>query len=154
MIHEGTHGIQALDLLGRKVLMNEGQGMELMSARITSTIERAKDYQTLVEYARALDNALRQLRRATHCAWAGADPEAALANATPYLQAFGHVVVGWIWLDVAIAAHGGGPRADLRQGLLAACRYFVRWELPRIAAWLKVVEMRDDTCRMVEDAWF
>jgi butyryl-CoA dehydrogenase len=80
-----------------------------------------------------------------------------LANATPYLQAFGHVVVAWIWLDVACAverAHGEAPVDPAAAGRLAACRFFFRHELPRIDAWLKVVAERDDTCRTMDEAWF
>ena len=77
----------------------------------------------------------------------------ALANATPYLQAFGHVVLAWIWLDVATRVVAGTDDAAAR-GRLSACRYFFRYELPRIGAWLGVVARRDDTCRlMTEDSF-
>ncbi len=162
MIHEGTHGIQALDLLGRKVVMNGGKGLQLLAGRIHETIERALARPELAEYASALAAALKHVDGATKAAWAGAQPEEALANATPYLQAFGHMVLAWVWLDVALcaqarlAARGADAEADeaLLQGKLAACRYFFRYELPRVAAWLKVVETRDDTCRNMEEAWF
>jgi hypothetical protein len=66
-------------------------------------------------------------------------------------------VLAWVWLDVALCAWSrlasGGDEALLR-GKLAACRYFFRYELPRIDAWLKVVETRDDTCRTMADEWF
>ena len=79
-------------------------------------------------------------------------PEEALANATPYLQAFGHVVLAWTWLDVALAARRiGGPAGE---GRLAATRYFFAYELPKIDAWLAVVAAREDVCRtMSEDSF-
>ena len=82
-----------------------------------------------------------------------------MANATPYLQAFGHTVVAWMWLDVAIAAtraldSGGALGADFYRGKLQAARYFFRYELPKIGAWLDVVARRDTTCRDMADAWF
>jgi alkylation response protein AidB-like acyl-CoA dehydrogenase len=158
MIHEGTHGIQALDLLGRKVVMHGGKGLQLLAGRINSTIERAMAVPDFAAHANALAQALARLGAATRAAWATAEPQAALANATPYLQAFGHVVLAWLWLDVALcAASTATPSsldADQRQGKLAACRYFFHYELPRIGAWLQVVETRDDTCRLMQESWF
>jgi butyryl-CoA dehydrogenase len=156
MIHEGTHGIQALDLLGRKVVMDGGKGLALLANKVNATIEKALAVPSLAEHANALAGALKSLGHATRAAWATADPEEALANATPYLQAFGHVVLAWIWLDVALCARQrpGADADDLAQGTLAATRYFFRYELPRIGAWLKVVETRDDTCRSMNEAWF
>ena len=157
MIHEGTHGIQALDLLGRKVVLNGGALLALLGRRVQATIERAAALPALAEYAGALGGAWQQVVDATRDAWATADPQEALANATPYLQAFGHTVLAWIWLDVALCAQApaGATQDDaLRQGKLAACRYFFHYELPRIGAWLQPVRSRDATCRQIDEAWF
>lgn len=156
MIHEGTHGIQALDLLGRKVLMDGVAALLLLARRINATIERALAEPALAAFGNELAGVLQHLGRATKAAWATAQPEEALANATPYLQAFGHAVIAWIWLDVALAAQQRAGHMDdtLRQGKLAACRYFFRHDLPLVAAWLKVVETRDDTCRTMDEDWF
>lgn len=156
MIHEGTHGIQALDLLGRKVLIDGGAAMKLLAGRVNATIGRAMAEPALAAFGNELAGALQQLGRATKAAWATGQPEEALANATPYLQAFGHVVIAWVWLDVALCAQARAGRMDeaLRQGSLAACRYFFRHDLPLVAAWLKVVETRDDTCRTMHEDWF
>ena len=158
MIHEGTHGIQGLDLLGRKVVMLEGAGLVLVASKVNATVDRARLVPTLAEHAVALTAALQHLGAATQSAWATGKPDEALANATPYLQAFGHTVLAWIWLDVALCAHQqlGTVRADeaLLRGKLAACDYFFRYELPRIGAWLKVVETRDPTCRAMNEEWF
>ncbi|HEY9068438.1 MAG TPA: acyl-CoA dehydrogenase [Burkholderiaceae bacterium] len=159
MIHEGTHGIQALDLLGRKVVMQGGAGLALLASRVNATIERALAMPALAAHANALAAALKQLGGATKAAWATGNPDDALANATPYLQAFGHTVLAWIWLDVALCAQAdleGRPADDaaMRRGKLAACTYFFHYELPRIAAWLKVVETRDPTCRDMAEEWF
>jgi butyryl-CoA dehydrogenase len=76
-----------------------------------------------------------------------------LANAVPYLQAFGHTVIAWIWLDVAASLEGGND-TPASQGRRAACRYFFRYELPKIGAWLKVVSSRDPTCAdLAEEAF-
>jgi butyryl-CoA dehydrogenase len=153
MIHEGTHGIQALDLLGRKVLMENGQGLQRLVARMQGTIARAMQRPELAAHAQALAQALQQVGAATQAAWATGQPTEALANAVPYMQAFGHTVLAWIWLDVALAALPAAP-SPARQGRLAACRYFFHYELPKIGAWLQVVTQRDMTCaELAEDAF-
>jgi len=155
MIHEGTHGIQGLDLLGRKVVMNGGAGLKLLATRISATIERAGHAQGLAERANQLAAALQGLGAATRAAWATGVPEEALANATPYLQAFGHVVLAWLWLDVAMAAQHENALAEApRAGKLAAMHYFYAYELPKIDAWLAVVSHREAVCRTMHDAWF
>ena len=159
MIHEGTHGIQGLDLLGRKVVMQGGAGLSLLASKMGATISRAHAVPALAGHADALAAALKHLGAATNAAWSTANPDEALANATPYLQAFGHTVLAWIWLDVALCAQlklagAGVDTTALMRGKLAACTYFFHYELPRIGAWLKVVETRDATCRTMEEAWF
>ncbi|MDP3755482.1 acyl-CoA dehydrogenase [Polaromonas sp.] len=148
MIHEGTHGIQATDLLGRKVLMEGGKGLQLLSARINSTMERASQVPELAAYAKALGQALHQIGATTQAAWATGNPQDALANAVPYMQGFGHTVLAWIWLDVALAALQADATKSIAvtAGKLGAVRYFYHYELPKIDAWLQVVAARDLTC--------
>jgi butyryl-CoA dehydrogenase len=147
MIHEGTHGIQALDLLGRKVVMDGGAGLKLLAGRISATAQAAGHVPGLAEQSVALAGALQSLGAATRSAWATGVPEEALANATPYLQAFGHVVLAWLWLDVALVA---APKGTARPGQLAAMRYFYAYELPKIDAWLSVVASRQALCREMQ----
>ena len=159
MIHEGTHGIQALDLLGRKVVMNDGAGLKLLATTVERTIARAAAAPGLAGHGAALAGALEKLYAATQSAWSTGVPEDALANATPYLQAFGHVVLAWVWLDVALTAQAGavgaaGADAGFVPGKLQACHYFFAYELPKIDAWLAVVASRNATCREMQDGWF
>ena len=153
MIHEGTHGIQGMDLLGRKVVMQNGKGLMLLASRISDTIQRASAVLGLQAHAKALGEAVKNLSGTTQTAWSGSSPKEVLANATLYLQAFGHVVLSWVWLDVAITASAQASEA-LREGKLAACRYFFHYELPKIEAWLQVVRGRDQTCAQMQDGWF
>ncbi|MBS0393932.1 MAG: acyl-CoA dehydrogenase [Proteobacteria bacterium] len=157
MIHEGTHGIQAIDLLGRKVTMRDGAGLALLAARIEATASAAAATSFQREGA-ALRAALGRLVAATREAWATKVPEEALANATPYLQAFGHVVIAWIWLDVALAtlsAEKAVPAAaDFLQGKRQAMRYFFEFELGKIDPWLAVVASRNPVCREMREEWF
>jgi alkylation response protein AidB-like acyl-CoA dehydrogenase len=156
MIHEGTHGIQAADLLGRKVLMEKGRGLQLLAGRMTDTIARASKVPALAAHATALGIALQRIGSATEAAWSTGDPADALANAVPYMQAFGHTVLAWIWLDVAqraLALDGEKARA-VTAGKIGATDYFFHYELPKIGAWLQVVETRDPTCTALpEDAF-
>lgn len=148
MIHEGTHGIQAMDLLGRKVLMEGGRGLQLLGARINATVEKAAQVPELATHAHALGKALQRVGRATQAAWASGKAGEALANAVPYMQGFGHTVLAWVWLDVALAALAVDSAKSLAAtvGRLAATRYFYHYELPKIEAWLRVAETRDLTC--------
>jgi alkylation response protein AidB-like acyl-CoA dehydrogenase len=148
MIHEGTHGIQAADLLGRKVLMEQGRGLALLAGRIMATCSRARQNAELTAFASALEQALSQVDVATRAAWSTGNPSQALANAVPYLQAFGHTVLAWIWLDLAVVALREGASISIAkaQGITGAIRYFYHYELPKTGAWLAVVESRDMTC--------
>ncbi|MGN8005674.1 acyl-CoA dehydrogenase [Acidovorax sp. 22279] len=148
MIHEGTHGIQAMDLLGRKVLMEGGRGLQLLAGRINATIERAIQVPALAAHANALGKALQDVGAATKAAWATGQPADALSNAVPYMQAFGHTVLAWVWLDVALAtlAADAALAQPASVGRMGAMRFFFHYELPKIGAWLQVVSARDATC--------
>jgi alkylation response protein AidB-like acyl-CoA dehydrogenase len=163
MIHEGTHGIQGLDLLGRKVVMNGGKALALLAERISQTATRAGQVVGLAEHANALAGALQKVGATTKAAWATNVPEEALANATPYLQAFGHTVLAWVWLELALAAKAAQAQGQwdksplgpgFLQGKLATCDYFFQYELPKIDAWLGVVSRRDMTCAQAQADWF
>jgi hypothetical protein len=160
-IHEGTHGIQGLDLLGRKVVMQDGAAFQLLGKRVQATCEQAANSgdATLGEQARALGAATARLAEVTRTLWAAGDPNVTLANASVYLEAFGHVVVAWIWLEQALVAHAAmasaqGDDADFYRGKLAATAYFFRFELPRIYPQLDLLASLDRTTLDMQDAWF
>jgi hypothetical protein len=159
-IHEGTHGIQALDLLGRKVRLHSGASLRLLQKLIAETVGLARPNPELAAYGRLLDEAWARIHAVTVALYQVADPRVRLANASAYLDAFGHVVVAWIWLSQAVIAQGalsdvsGEAERAFYRGKLQACRYFFQWELPRIGAWLKVLDPVDTTCLDMADAWF
>ena len=97
-----------------------------------------------------------RLLKTTTSLQAIADATLRLANASCYLDAFGHVVVAWLWLDQAVSAArvAAGPDVAFYRGKLAACRYFYRWELPRIDRWLGLLEPVDRTALDFADDWF
>jgi butyryl-CoA dehydrogenase len=155
MIHEGTHGIQGLDLLGRKVLMNQGASLKLLISRVHATAEQATQIASLKSHAEALQQAWEDISSAAQAAWATGKPEEALANATAYMQGFGHGVLAWMWLEMAIAAERSSHLpVDFRTGKRAACDYFFNYELPKASAWLSVAANRDMTCARASAAIF
>ena len=139
-IHEGTTGIQGMDLLGRKVIMQNGRAFQLFISEMQETITAAAEYKALDKYTAALNQALTKLQEVTHHLTAIArqqGPEAFLADATLYLEFFSHVTVGWQWLLQGIAvqkALDGGPTkkdVDFYQGKMFTLRYFFAYELPK-----------------------
>jgi butyryl-CoA dehydrogenase len=159
-IHEGAYAIQAIDLLGRKVRMEDGAAYALLHSRIDAALGAAADLDGLIEEVVVLRAALAALDDATATVLACQDIELALANATLYLEAFGHVVIGWIWLRQAMAAHrglaavNGATERAFYEGKLSACRYFFRYELPNVHAKLALVRGLDSTCRSMTDIQF
>ncbi|OJF09755.1 acyl-CoA dehydrogenase [Couchioplanes caeruleus] len=146
-IHEGTDGIQALDLLGRKVTMDGGAGLSLLLRTMGETTSRAP--RELSGMARALDAARGRLAEVTRTLWASGDPRTALANATAYLDAAGHIVVAWMWLEQAIAAHG--KRGAFYDGKRLAATYFFDHELPRTGPWLDLLARGDTLLADLDD---
>jgi butyryl-CoA dehydrogenase len=162
-IHEGTNGIQALDLLGRKLLGDQGRALGLLAARIQASLAACADDAELAPLAAELGAWLPRIGDAVARAGALAktDPELAFGNAYALLDAFGHVVVGWQWLEQARVAGAllagpdrGGPRADFLRGKRQAARWFITWALPTKRAPLALFAAGDATCRDATDAMF
>jgi alkylation response protein AidB-like acyl-CoA dehydrogenase len=152
-IHEGTHGIQALDLLGRKVVIDGGAGLQLLAQTISATITSASHAgQAAAGYADELELALDRLVAVTQRLWKGGDPALALANASIYLEAAGHIVVAWIWLEQLLAADD--LPGDFYDGKRAAAQFFFRFELPTVHAKLDLLSSLDRTTLDVDPAVF
>ncbi|MDB5673952.1 MAG: acyl-CoA dehydrogenase [Sphingomonas bacterium] len=143
-IHEGTTGIQAIDLVGRKILRDSGMGLAELQRRIAATAEGAAAIPALAPLAAALTEAWRTIDTAI-VALRDAPGTGAFDNATAFLRAFGHGVLGWIWLDIAVSAERHDSLdGHFRAGKLHACRYFFENELPRVTTWLEPVAHRSD----------
>ena len=172
-IHEGTHGIQGLDLLGRKVTMQGGAALAALAARVHATIDAAASAASTPTRSQAarLETQWKRLEEVTAVLHAAGDTNRTLANATVYLEAFGHVVVAWIWLEQALVAgralgaDDGRDEAGLSidtdrdaasfyRGKLAACRFFFAYELPKVGPMLDLLATLDDTTLTMQDAWF
>jgi len=157
-IHEGTNGIQALDLVGRKLTAHQGKAMALLAARIGATVAQAgaADDADSPEQASRLAEALARLLEVNASLAGEPDGERRLANAQSYLLAFGHIVVAWIWLQQALAARGLRAEVDrdFAAGKRSACRYFFRCELTKVGRWLDLVADGEDSALRMQDAWF
>jgi alkylation response protein AidB-like acyl-CoA dehydrogenase len=145
-IHEGTTGIQGLDLLGRKLRVNGGAGLRLFLDAIDRDLAAAREVATLREETAALTSACEVLARVTRTlldAQATVGAERALAESTTFLDAFGTIAVAWRWLAQARAA-AAAPPDDFFAGKLAACRYFFRHELTPAVETLQRLAALDD----------
>ena len=152
-IHEGTHGIQALDLLGRKILGGGGVALMALAGRIEQTVARAGELGgEPAAYADALKASVDRLGEVTMGLAGLGDPDRMLANATVYLEAAGHVVIAWMWLEQLVAV--GERTGDFYDGKRAAARYFFRWELPKVAAQLDLLASGDTTTLEMREDWF
>ncbi|WP_050928964.1 acyl-CoA dehydrogenase [Aestuariivita boseongensis] len=154
-IHEGTHGIQGMDLLGRKVVMGGGAAFKGLMSTIRADIAAAADS----EFAQPLSDALDRMEPVTlHLAGElMKDPTRGLANATLYLDCMGHVVMAWMWLRLTEAAKRvasrDGDTAFLR-GKHQAARYFYARELVRTEGWAKTLSANDQTAFDMAADWF
>jgi alkylation response protein AidB-like acyl-CoA dehydrogenase len=140
-IHEGTDGIQGLDLLGRKVVMRDGAGLRLLLSRIREDAASSP----------AVLDACDRLEAVTARLWESGSPTVALANSTAYLEAAGHLVIAWMWISQlsAVPADSDDP---FYAGKRLAARYFLTHELPRIGPLLDLLESRDTLFAELDEA--
>ncbi|WP_122687937.1 acyl-CoA dehydrogenase [Pseudomonas viridiflava] len=161
-IHEGTHGIQSLDLLGRKLAQNGGAGLKQLVRLIADTAQRASTHSQLDHLRQPLEQLVTALQSVTVgllTDLAQGKVNVALANSALYLKAFGHTVIGWRWLEQAIRAEEGLSRGnaadvDFYKGKLQAARYFLTWEVPACHHELAILQARDDVCLSMQNEWF
>ncbi|MEO8005158.1 MAG: acyl-CoA dehydrogenase [Betaproteobacteria bacterium] len=163
-IHEGTNGIQALDLLGRKAGMQGGAALKALALQIETTIQQSvgQSSEELQRCGAQLDEALDLLLAVTQkllATMGRGETDLGLANASVYLDLAGHTVVGWMWLRQALIAARKIDGAhvtdgDYYRGKLQACAWFFRWELSKTAQWAALLDSLDPTCLEMRDAWF
>jgi hypothetical protein len=107
----------------------------------------------LASWAHALASATRRIEHTSGLLWKDGDPAGALPNATTYLEAAGHVVLAWIWLQLALAAHG--KAGDFYDGKRLAARYFFfHYELPKTTAQFDLLDSGDRTTTDLDENWF
>ena len=162
-IHEGTTGIQSMDLLGRKVPMNNFAGYTACLSAMQKDIEAAGALPELAEQCGALSKAIATLDSTTKTvlgATQNMNADAVFSNSVKYLDMFGHVVIAWMWLKqgiVAATALQGQPHATdeaFYRGKLQAMRFFFNSELPEIYHWATLVSSLDTTNYDMQTDWF
>jgi alkylation response protein AidB-like acyl-CoA dehydrogenase len=152
-IHEGTHGVQGLDLLGRKVVMADGAALNLLIETMLLTVGRALNAGgESAEMGQLLRSATERIASTTTALWSSGVAQDALAHASLYLEAVGHVVVAWLWLEQALAAQE--KAGDFYEGKRQAARYFYRHELPRTGAQFDLLSSGDRTTLDMDTSWF
>jgi hypothetical protein len=123
------------------VTMKRGAALGLLAERMQATIDAATAAGGApAAHAEALAAQSARLLEVTAILWADADPVAALADASTYLEALGHLVVAWLWLDMELAATGSG---EFYAGKRLAAEYFFSRELPKVPAQLDLLAAKD-----------
>ena len=162
-IHEGTHGIQSLDLLGRKLWQKNGKGQQLLLQKIQKTLQSAKAKSELTdmvaEYQKFLDVFIKTTMSLGGALQKG-DVDKGLANSAVYLDMMGKMVVAWLWVEMADKAIERFADSTLIEdeqflaGKLQAVQYFMRWELPKVQHQANLLQGFDDTCMAMQADWF
>ncbi len=161
-IHEGTDGIQALDLLGRKVRLDDGLALKLLVDRMRGAAEEAQGIANddLLYLGDGLAAGVDALIETTSHLVSCLDQERGMANAFAYLTVFGHTVVAWLWLEQVLAAQralDGGQAGDdeaFYRGKLQTARYFYTWVLGPTQPVHALLRRLDDTTLAMNPGWF
>ena len=161
-IHEGTNGIQALDLLGRKAMMQDGAALKVLLERIDATCAQAADTGELGELAAQLREGVKLAADVTMAVgqrMTAGDARLALGNAAHYMTLLGHLTIGWFWLMQAVVAQralpgSGESNAAFYRGKLQACRFFFATELPLIHHAARLVREADPSAFDMQAEWF
>jgi butyryl-CoA dehydrogenase len=158
-IHEGSHGIHGLDLLGRKVNLAGGVTVAIFEEEMQPALEAASGNETLAEMGESLYDIWQLVKRTIETVNQEPDTVTRLSSATPFLDAFGHVVIAWLWLRQALVAQqalqsGAQADADFYEGKVAACQFFYRYHLPQAAEKLRYVGSQDRSVLDAQASWF
>jgi len=162
-IHEGTHGIQSLDLLGRKLWQHNGKGLKLLMARIHTTLASANGKESLQPLVTEYQGYLKTVQETTLLLGGtlqNGKISAALNNSAVYLDMMGKTVIGWLWLEMADKALDVFSSSDsvedkaFMQGKRQAAQYFIRWDMAEIPAQARLLQSFDETCADMQNDWF
>ena len=159
-IHEGTTGIHGLDLLGRKVLMQEGKALQLLASEIMKTIALAKEIEGMIPFAEKLEKYLQKAQQTSFHIFgkASKNPEEFLADATLYLEYIGILCISWQWLRQGITSQkvliSNSQDKDFYQGKLMALRYFFEYELVKMDGLGKRLVSEDILTVEMKGEWF
>jgi butyryl-CoA dehydrogenase len=161
-IHEGTTGIQSLDLLCRKVPMNEFKGYQAFLTEMYQTVDSVKSIEGLQHYAVELQNALDNLKQVTSGVLGATKTQnidLVFSNSVSYLNMFGHITIAWLWLrqaEIATKALENEPHSDdekFYNGKIQAMKYFFNSELPLTYHWGNLVKNIDSASFDTHPDW-
>ncbi|MEP7703678.1 acyl-CoA dehydrogenase [Paraglaciecola sp. 25GB23A] len=162
-IHEGTNGIQALDLLTRKLWQANGAGLKQLQSIMLKDFAQVEGQvsQALVTELSPYIKQMSALIPGLAQGLASDKQAVLLANASCFLNVFGQIVMSWLWIRQANVAENAltssnlsAEDRDFYQGKLQAAKYFVHWELPTIARDIRLLSELEDTCAAMQEAWF
>jgi butyryl-CoA dehydrogenase len=162
-IHEGTHGIQSLDLLGRKLWMKNGKGLQLLMARVQATLKNCQAHESLAPLLAAYQQKITLFSQTTMLLGQNLQVgkiDETLANSARYLDMMGKIVVAWLWLEMAekaletFSASESEDDQHFLAGKLQACQYFIEWELGEVSSQSKLLSELNSTCADMQANWF
>ena len=158
-IYEGTTGIQSQDLLGRKITMDNGKGLDLLSSEIFKCISEANKHDSLKIYAKNLaekiDLTQKVLKKLMPLALKG-DYERFLADASVFMEFFSLIIMSWSWLDIGVKVNNLKENihynSALFKGKIEAMKYFFLYELPKTTGLAEtLMNLSDVTIKKDED---
>ena len=166
-IHEGTNGVQALDLSFRKLWQNKGLGIQILKREITQDLERISTPEAaqlagkLTPYMTHLHEVLVHLSKVLQTE----EVITLTGNAQALMNIFASIVVGWIWIRQASKAEqllveaeqndtANNEKQNFYHGKIQAAKYFIDWELPLIKRDIEILTNTNSVCTDMQAEWF
>lgn len=162
-LYEGTTGIQSLDLLSRKVTMQNGKALELLAKEMEATIAEAIGDNELKKYALALGERIKETQAILGFLMpfaARGQYERFLADATVFMEHFSTLVVAWQWLKMGVTARhlsitgSGNFTEEHLEGVLHTMRFYFTYELPKMTGLAEVIRNEEELTLLKEKALF
>ncbi len=161
-IHEGTTGIQSMDLLGRKVVAGGGAALRAFLEEVGGGVARARKAGVSGRLCDAIERAagmVAELTMELGALGVSGQVDRMMLHSADYLELFGVLVVGWSWLVQAAAAkerlaEGGADHAGFHEGKLCAAQYWISTEVPRIAELCALCRSGEDSYEKMRPDWF
>ncbi|MEP2280539.1 acyl-CoA dehydrogenase [Maribacter sp.] len=148
-LYEGTTGIQSQDLLGRKITMNNGKALQLLSEEIKNSIKASMAHDSLAPYAKKLASKLELTQEVLQSLMGFAmkgDYQRFLADATPFMEFFSNILIGWLWLDLAREAQNAlvtGNKAnstEFYESKIHTMQFYFKYELPKTSGLAEILK--------------
>ena len=159
-IHEGTHGIQALDLIGRKIFINEGKSFIYLLTLIKETISKAKKDAELKIFGDQLEASIMHLESVVESIKLkrkNSSDYLALSSAGIFLDAFGLILIGWMWLKQGIIVFDKLRVEDTNSfylGKKSTIKFYFNHDLPKARERLDFISRFDSSFVEMESDWF